>query len=65
MPSKHLVDLTLILQHETDKAILVSDTEDSEPVWLPKSLVEVEPTKNPRVVEVTLPEHIAQEKGLI
>jgi hypothetical protein len=61
-----LVDLTLVKVHETEKAILVSETEDSEEeVWLPKSQIEIEPTKKSNVVVVTMPEHLAHSKGLI
>ena len=62
----NLVDLTLILVHQTDKAILVKETEDDEEgVWIPKSIVEVETTKKEGVVTVTMPEYVAHEKGLI
>lgn len=58
-----LVDLTLVLVHETDKAILVKEHEDAEDkVWLPKSLIEF--VRKGSLVEVTLPERIATEKGL-
>lgn len=61
-----LVDLTLIKVRETDKAIAFKeDHSDEELVWLPKSAIEVEPTKQRGVVVVTVPEYIAHEKGLI
>lgn len=61
-----LVDLTLIRVHETDKAVLVSETEDSDKeVWLPKSQIEIEKTKKYNVIVVTMPEHLAHSKGLI
>lgn len=60
-----LVDLTLQLHHETDKAILVSDDgEQDNAVWVPKSQVEIERKKG-GLVEVTMPEWLAQEKELI
>jgi hypothetical protein len=34
-------------------------------VWLPRSQIEIEPMKKAGIVEVTLPEWLAQEKGLI
>lgn len=72
-----LTDLTLALHHETDKALLVSETGDpKKSKWLPKSQVEIEPTgkfcqrdnkvgseKYP-VVIVTLPEWLAIKNGL-
>lgn len=60
-----LVDLTMQLHHETDKAILVSDDGDVDrAVWLAKSVVEFEHKKG-NLVEVTLPEWLAMEKRLI
>lgn len=64
MNSAHMIDMMFELRHETDLAILVSD--GGEPVWLPKSQVEVEPAASPSgLVSVTLPEWLAEEKGLI
>ncbi len=63
--SSNLIDLTLHIHAETVGAVLVSDNDDSsEAVWIPKSQCEVEAGKG-NVVEVTLPEHVALEKGLI
>ena len=71
-----LTDLTLALHHETDKAVLVSETGDEKKAkWLPKSKVEVETTgkfvqatvgaRKFAVVIVTLPEWLAIDKGLV
>lgn len=64
-----LMDITVILVHQTDGAILVAEDEEHEGVWLPKSRVEfvvIRKTKSGHdVAEVTLPEYLAQEKGLI
>lgn len=59
-----LVDLLLIKVHETDKAVLFKESEDEDGVWLPKSSIEVQ-HKRGNIYEVTLPEYLAQEKGLI
>lgn len=60
-----LVDLTLQLHHETERAILVSDDGDPEnAVWLAKSQIEIEP-KGRGTVEVTCPFWLAKERGLI
>lgn len=60
-----LIDVTLQLHHETPKAILVSEDGDkAKAVWLPLSQVEVEPKGN-GIVEVTMPNWLAMEKGLI
>ena len=59
-----LIDVTMQLHHRTDRAILVSDDGDKDnAVWLPLSQVEVLP-KNDGMVEVTMPEWLAVEKGL-
>lgn len=59
-----LIDLSVILVHRTDKAVLVKETEDSEPIWLPLSQVEIDGEPGD-IGEVTLPEWLAVEKGLI
>ena len=61
-----LVDLTLEQLHETPRAVLVTPGGPDEAVWLAKSLIEVEPNAvNAGLVDVTLPEWLAQERGLI
>jgi len=61
-----LIDLSLFLEHETEKAILVHDGDKKKAVWLPKSACEVErDAARPRFVTVTLPERLAIEKGLV
>lgn len=63
-----LIDLTCEIRHETDQAVAVADgTIDMDLgdgkekwFWLPKSLVEVNGDGT-----ITLPEWLAQEKGLI
>ena len=61
----NLIDMTLQLHHEVEKAILVSDDGNSEHgVWLAKSLIEFAPKAN-GIVEVTLPEWLAIERGLV
>jgi len=60
-----LIDVTLQLHHETERAILVSDTgEPDEAVWLAKSQIEFE-TKPRGIVEVTMPEWLAIERRLL
>lgn len=63
-----LVDITVQLHAATAKAILVSDDGDkAKAVWLPLSLIEWDrpPSKPPYIVEVTLPEWLALDKGLL
>ncbi len=74
-----LVDITAALIHATPAAVLISASgEEAKAVWLPKSRIEVHETgkstqttlRNGQivmlpVVEVTLPQRLAAEKGLI
>ena len=63
--SDRLFDITLHLHAETEKAVLVSETGDSkDAIWVPKSQCEIEHKKG-NVVEVTLPEWLATEKGFV
>lgn len=57
----NLVDITVILVHSTDKAWLVDD--GSKKVWIPFSQGELE-QKGPTWL-LTIPEWLANEKGLI
>lgn len=60
-----LVDITMVRHTATDKAILASDDGDSDnAVWLPLSVCEVQKIKED-MVEITMPEWLAKEKGLI
>jgi len=54
-----LIDIAVILHHETELAYLV-DAGGPKPVWLPKSQVEMNDDGT-----ATLPEWLALEKGLI
>lgn len=61
----NLADLTVQLLHETDNAVLVKIGTWSEAVWLPKSQVEVEATGSDGLCEITLPQWLAEERGLV
>lgn len=58
--TKHhdLVDVSVILKHETDKAWLFSD--GTKDVWIPKSQCEFDGRQT-----VTMPEWLATDKGLV
>jgi hypothetical protein len=61
-----IADVECILHHMTDKAIKVSEYEGAEEVWLPLSLIEyTRDTQNPRIVTVTAPQCLLEEKGLL
>jgi hypothetical protein len=66
--SDEAADYTVLLIHETDGAWLCSDGEDSDAleVWLPKSACDFPPgCKRGQTVEVTCPNWLAEEKGLL
>ncbi len=65
MMRSNVVDITVQKLHETDKAVLVTDSIPEKGVWLSKSLIEIEASATGGLYEVTLPEWLAQEKGLI
>lgn len=58
-----LVDITVQIFHETEKAYLVSD-DGKRKIWLPKSWCQVEDNGN-RTYTLTIKEDKAKEKGLI
>lgn len=62
MTRSDLVDISVTLVHETDKAWLL-DLGDDEEVWIPKSQAELE--RNGRGWTLTCPEWLAMDKGLI
>lgn len=60
-----IVDLTVEMHAETDRAILVSDDGDkNNAVWLPKSQIEIDERKG-KTLEIQVPEWLAADKGLI
>lgn len=58
MMKSNLIDIEARLVHETEKAWLLDIGED-KPVWIPKSAAEFDGET------LTLPEPLAEEKGLI
>lgn len=59
------IKIILIRDNPADKAILVRADEDAIGVWLPRSAIEFEPSKARNCITVTMPEALAQEKGLV
>jgi hypothetical protein len=62
-----LIDLEVYIHHETDESVLVSlDGESKKARWIPKSIIEIEPTvKMTKVVTMTIPQWKAEKEGLI
>ena len=64
----NIVDLELVWHHETERAVLVARDEEAEPVWLPKSQIDIdddEPKSRGFLVVVSMPEPLAVEKELV
>jgi hypothetical protein len=63
--STRLFSVSVHLHHETPSAILVSDDGlRDHAVWLPKSLIEFEPSHH-NIIEVTAPEWVLVDKKLV
>lgn len=60
-----LIDITVHLLHETERAVLVTDSTPEHGVWLPRSQIEIEPADTGGLHVVTLPEWLAIERGLV
>lgn len=66
MTKSDLHDMQLYLHMETDKALLCSETGDRDRAkWLPRSQIEWRKTDKQQIIEVTMPEWLAYEKGFI
>jgi hypothetical protein len=65
MMKSDVIDLTVQKLHETEKAVLVTDSIPEKGVWLARSQIEIEPCETGGLYTVTLPEWLALEKGLI
>ena len=61
----NIVDIDVEVTARTDKAVLVHTGIKEQAVWLPLSQIEITPTGFGGIETVTLPEWLAQEKGLI
>lgn len=62
--ARELVDIEVLIAHETERAVMIKEAEDSEPIWLPKSQVEIHGDVGDTGT-ITLPEWLAEERGLI
>ena len=60
-----IIDITVQKLHETEKAVLVTDSIPEKGVWLARSMIEIEPADVGGLYIVTLPEWLALDKGLI
>lgn len=64
MARSDLVDIDVVIKQRTERAVRIDHADsNSEDVWLPLSLIEIEETGR-LAVTITLPRSIAEEKGL-
>lgn len=61
----NIIDLDGAIEARTERAVLFHTGNKEEAAWLPLSQVEVSETGVGGIFTVTLPEWLAQEKGLI
>lgn len=61
-----IIELTVQLHGKTDRAIRVSDDgENQNAVWIPKSQIEAQEDLGKGMIEISIPEWLALDKGLI
>jgi len=59
------LEFTVFLHRETERAALVSESgREERAFWLPKSRISITP-KTENIVEISVPEWLAKNKGLI
>lgn len=64
MPKSELVDIEVVIKQRTPKAVRIDHVDsNSENVWLPLSMIEIEETGR-MATTITLPRSLAEEKGL-
>jgi hypothetical protein len=59
-----VVDVTVIVKYETEKAWLV-DHGESKPEWVPKSQAEISPNADGKTHTLTVEQWLAEEKGFV
>lgn len=60
-----LVDICAIVRHRTDRGVLIIHAEEKAPVWLPLAHVELAANEDGRTHTVTVPQWLAEEKGIV
>lgn len=60
-----VIDIDVEVVHRTENAVLVHTGNKEQAVWLPLSMIEIEPSGFGGIDTITLPERLALEKGLI
>jgi hypothetical protein len=60
-----IIDIDVEVVHRTDKAVLVHTGDKESAVWLPLSQIEIGPSGFGGIETVSLPQRLAEEKGLV
>ena len=62
----NIIDIEVEIAHRTEKAVLVHTGVRGDAVWLPLSMIEMDPDDTVSGTAImTLPESLALDKGLI
>lgn len=64
MTRSNLIDITVVLQHQTEKAWLL-DHGGKKPSWVPKSSGELEPNKDGKTHTLTIEQWRAENEGMV
>jgi hypothetical protein len=59
-----LIDITVRIIHETEKAWLVDHGETTQ-CWIPKSRGEIEKNSDGKTYTLTIDQRLAEEKGMV
>jgi len=60
----NILDIDGAIEAETDKAVLFHTGDKNEAVWLPRSQIEINDTGFGGIHTVSIPEWLADDKGL-
>lgn len=60
-----VIDIDVEVTARTDRAVLVHTGDKEEAVWLPLSQIEIAPSGVGGIETVTVPQWLAEEKGLV
>jgi len=61
----NVIEISVQVLRETDKAVLVTPDIPEHGKWLPKSQVELHPSAVEGIVTLVLPEWLATKEGLV
>lgn len=66
MRSEQIAEVEVRVITKTERAVLVTDCDDeAETTWLPLAQIELTATSKPNIYVASMPEWLAQDRGLI